>query len=265
MFLKNFVKAGDVVVFLASLVSALDDEFSFFKGKDDSCNGLQIDGNSDVGKVAVACDAVLETIEKAAFLDADLLIVHHGMFWNSDLPRRVDVPCRRRLQACFDAGLSVYAQHLPLDLHPTLGNNVLVGKALGLSGLQPACEYFGAKMAFKGNLAKPVTLDVFAKTVEKSVGAANRVLPFGSKIVKSVAVCSGSGGFCASYAKDDGFDTLVVGEFKHSDYHDAKEAGVNVVEAGHYNTEVFGVQTTGRWLEEKFGVPWAFVDAPTGF
>jgi len=248
-----------------ALVTALDAEFSFYKGKDDSVNGLQVEGNAAVQKVAVACDAALETIEKAAAEKADMLVVHHGLFWNSDLPKKVDFVWRRRLQTCLDAGLNVYAQHLPLDAHPTLGNNVLLGQALGLQGLTPACEYAGAKVAFKGQLKKPVTVQAFAKTVEAKVGAVYKTLAFGPEKIKNVAVCSGSGGFCTSSAKDEGFDTLVVGEFKHSDYHDAKENGVNVVEAGHYNTEVFGVQAVGKWLEEKFGVPYVFLDVPTGF
>ena len=249
----------------STLVSALDAEFSFYAGQDASKNGLQIRGRRTVSKVAVACDAALETIENAARAHADLLVVHHGLRWDGQDPLTKDVLFQARLNAAQKAGLNVYAQHLPLDAHPRLGNNVLLAEALGLRGITPACSYEGAKIAFKGRLEKPLSLDALARRVTKKIGAAYSVLPFGASYVKRVAVCSGSGGFCASFAKREGFDTLVVGEFKHSDYHDAKEYGVNVIEAGHYNTEVVGVQAVGRWIEERFGIPFVFIDVPTGF
>jgi len=250
---------------LLQLVNALDSEFSFFKGADASKNGLQIRGSRDVSKVAVACDAALETIEKASVSGADFLLVHHGLKWHGQGPLKKDVLFQARLKAATRAGLSVYAQHLPLDVHPAMGNNVLLAQAVGLTQLKPACPYEGAKIAFKGTLPQAVSLNAFATAVKKGVGTPYRVLPFGSNAVRKVAVCSGSGGFCASNAKSEGFDTLLVGEFKHSDYHVAKEFGVNVVEAGHYVTETVGVQAVGKWLQEKFGVPFVFVDAPTGF
>lgn len=250
---------------LSVLTRALDAEFSFFKGEDASKNGLQVRGAKTVSKVAVACDAAMETIERAADAGADFLLVHHGLFWEGGGTVRTDPLLKKRVDAAKKAGLSVYAQHLPLDAHPTLGNNVLLARALGLSLLQPACPYEGANVAFKGVLTKSVPLDVFAMDVKRQVGAACKVLPFGPSRVKHVAVCSGSGGFCTAFAKDEGFDTLVVGEFKHSDFHAAKERGVNVVEAGHYATEIGGVQAVGRWIEVKFGVPSVFIDAPTGY
>lgn len=250
---------------LYRLANALDAEFSFFKGEDASKNGLQIRGHRTVSKVAVSCDAALETIQQAADVGADLLFVHHGLKWHGQGPLKKDVLFQARLRAAKKSGLNVYAQHLPLDAHPVLGNNVLLAKALGLHGLQSACDYECAKIAFKGSLERPVSVKTFARTVEKKFGATYRILPFGPRTVRKVAVCSGSGGFCTSFAKAERFDTLVVGEFKHSDYHAAQEFGVNVVEAGHYNTEVFGVQAVGRWVETKFGVPFVFIDAATGF
>ncbi len=250
---------------LSTIVNALDAEFSFYTGDDASKNGLQIRGKRSVSKVAVACDAALETIKRAADARADLLLVHHGLFWEGGSTVRTDPLLKKRVDAAKVAGLNVYAQHLPLDAHPTLGNNVLLARAVGLSLLQPACAYEGAKVAFKGVLKQSVPLDVFALDVKRQVGAACNVLPFGPSRVKHVAVCSGSGGFCTAFANDEGFDTLVVGEFKHSDYHAAKERGVNVIEAGHYSTEVGGVQAVGRWIEVKFGIPSVFIDAPTGY
>ncbi|MBI2445537.1 Nif3-like dinuclear metal center hexameric protein [Candidatus Micrarchaeota archaeon] len=249
----------------STLIVALDAEFSFYKGLDASKNGLQVKGPKAVSKVAVACDAALETIEKAARAYADLLIVHHGLLWEGSGPLKKDVLLQQRMVVAKKSGLNIYAMHLPLDAHPVMGNNVLLAQALGMHYVRPACAYEGAKIAFKGVLPKPVSLKAFSKTVEKKVGAAYKTLPFGPDLVRRVAVCSGSGGFCTAFAEAENFDTLVVGEFKHSDYHAAKEFGVNVVEAGHYHTEVFGVNAVGRWVEERFGVPFVFIDAPTGF
>ncbi len=247
------------------LVKALDAQFRFYRGSDASKNGLQVKGSKTVSKVAVACDAALETIEKAVHAQADLLIVHHGLLWAGPASARKDPLLKNRIDAAKKAGLNLYAMHLPLDAHPTMGNNVLLAQVLGLQSVRPACAYEGAKIAFKGVLRKPVSLNAFSRTVAKKVGAAYKTLPFGPDLVRRVAVCSGSGGFCTAFAKAEGFDTLLVGEFKHSDYHDAKEFAVNVVEAGHYNTEIVGVKAVGRWVEEKFGVPYVFIDAPTGF
>lgn len=249
----------------STLVDALDAQFRFYRGSDASKNGLQVKGVKTVAKVAAACDAAMETIERAVEARADLLLVHHGLLWQGALPASKDLLLKRRIDAANAAGLNLYAQHLPLDAHPTMGNNVLLAQALGLKSVRPACAYEGAKIAFKGALQKPISLNAFSRNVEKKVGAAYQTLPFGPDLVRRVAVCSGSGGFCTSFAKTEGFDTLVVGEFKHSDYHAAKEFGVNIVEAGHYATEVGGVKAVGRWLGEKFGVPWVFLDAPTGF
>ncbi|MBI5225671.1 Nif3-like dinuclear metal center hexameric protein [Candidatus Micrarchaeota archaeon] len=265
VFFQNKLMGMSAMVNRNVLVNALDAEFSFFKGADKSKNGLQVKGLKTVSNVAVACDAALETIEGAVAAKADLLVVHHGLLWEGAGPIRTDPLLRKRLAFAKNAGLNLYAQHLPLDAHPKLGNNVVLGHALGLSDLVPACVHDGAKVAFKGRLEKPVSLSAFSKTVAKKVGDVYAVLPFGPQMVKRVAVCSGSGGFCTSFAKTEGFDTLVVGEFKHSDYHAAKEFGVNVIEAGHYNTEVWGVQAVGRWIEARFGVPIVCVNAPTGY
>lgn len=247
-------------VSLKELASALDAEFSFYRGQDESQNGLQVHGNANVRKGAVACDAALETIEKTAFLKADFLFVHHGLLWKKEVPRTVKA-IQKRIQAARKSNLSVYAMHLPLDAHPTLGNNALLAKAIGLKNATPCVMEEGAFLGLCGDLdASP---DALAEAVKKKLGSA-RLFSFGPEKVYRVAVCTGSGGFAALEAKKEGFDALVVGEFKHSDYHFAKESGVNVIEAGHYNSEILGPKAVGKWIEKKFGVPFEFIDAPTG-
>lgn len=248
------------MVSLGELVSALDAEFSFYAGSDDSENGLQVTGRSDVRMVAVACDAALETIEKAAALEADFLFVHHGILWKKQDPR-ARAFTETRVAAAKQAGLSVYGMHLPLDAHPVLGNNAELVRLLDIKNPVPCVDVDGGKLALCGELK--ASRDALVRAAEEKLGAA-RLFAFGPKNVSRVAVCSGSGGFVALEAEALGFDALVVGEFKHSDYHYAKEAGVNVVEVGHYPSEILGPKAVGQWIERKFGVPFAFIDAPTG-
>ncbi|HLD76300.1 MAG TPA: Nif3-like dinuclear metal center hexameric protein, partial [Candidatus Norongarragalinales archaeon] len=131
---------------LKKLVAALNAEFAFYKGLDGSKNGLQVKGKPTVGNVAVACDAALETIKKAADAKADLLIVHHGLFWKHQDPRTVRVTFER-VDAAQKASLSIYAMHLPLDAHPVLGNNAVLARMLGIKNPKPCVKEEGAFIA----------------------------------------------------------------------------------------------------------------------
>lgn len=248
------------MVSLKNIIEALDSEFSFFKGEDDSCNGLQVEGKEEVSKVAVTCDASLETIEKAISEKAEFIFCHHGLFWKKALPEKVHLVWRKRLKILLKNDVSLYAVHLPLDAHPTMGNNALLANMLGLKNLEPAGEYNCSKIGFKG--VKECSLEELAKEVKNKLGEA-RVFKFHDNC-KNIAVGSGGCGFVAHNAFSENVDTLVTGEFKHSDYHLAKENNCNVIEAGHYNTEVLGVREIGKWLEKKFALPFVFMEAPTG-
>ncbi|MBI4360406.1 Nif3-like dinuclear metal center hexameric protein [Candidatus Micrarchaeota archaeon] len=247
-------------VSLKTLVSALDAEFSFYQGQDESVNGLQVKGKAQVQKGVVACDGAMETIQNAAFVNADFLFVHHGLLWKKQDPRTVKAT-NRRVQAASKAGLSVYAMHLPLDAHPTLGNNALLAKAIGVKNPRPCVDVECGLLALCGVLN--VGRDALVQRVNEKLGFA-RLFAFGPQIVSRVAVCSGSGAFAALEAEKEGFDALVVGEVKHSDYHFAKESGVNLIECGHYNSEILGPKAVGKWVRKQFGVPFEFIDAPTG-
>ncbi|HLD76228.1 MAG TPA: Nif3-like dinuclear metal center hexameric protein, partial [Candidatus Norongarragalinales archaeon] len=225
-----------------------------------SKNGLQVKGKTVVGRVAVTCDAALETIQKAAGAKADLLIVHHGLFWKSSDPRTARIT-KNRVHAAQKAGLSIYAMHLPLDAHPVLGNNAVLARKIGMKNVRPCVKEEGGFIALKGDLR--ISRTALAKKVKDVLGEA-RVFPFGPSTVRRVAVCTGGGAFAAMDAKKERFDALITGEVKHSNFHDAKESFCNLIEAGHYNTEILGVRAVGEWLEEKFGLPYVFIDAPTG-
>ncbi|OIO27959.1 Nif3-like dinuclear metal center hexameric protein [Candidatus Micrarchaeota archaeon CG_4_10_14_0_2_um_filter_60_11] len=228
--------------------------------EDDSFNGLQIAGKSEVKRVGLAVDACLETFDAASRQKCDLLLVHHGLFWKNRLPSRIDALWRNRLNACFESGLNLYAAHLPLDAHPKHGNNICIANGLGLAQLKPWARYHGTAIGFRG--LKETTLERLAKQCETLTGKKPRVFNFGDmKKIRSVGVCSGGGGFAVA---EGGVDVLVTGEFTHSNYHYAKENGVSVIKAGHYATETFGVRALGGALAKKFGLQAVFIDAPTG-
>ena len=243
---------------LAQLTAWLDDYLDIAAFRDPSNNGLQLEGNSTVTRIAVSVDTSLRSIEEAVAGGADLLLVHHGLFWGR--PLMVTGPHRRRLQTALDAGLSIYAAHLPLDAHPLLGNNAMLASALSLQAAQPF-----AGIGQRGELPFELTLQDFAERVQKLTGEICLVHGGGGGTgVRRLGIVSGSGAEFIGEAARLGLDTLLTGEPEHKHFHDAFELGLNVVYAGHYETEVFGVRALAARLEEQFGLGWQFLHLPTG-
>ena len=245
------VPLGDVTAWLDSYLNV-----SGFK--DWSNNGLQVEGNSTVTRIAASVDTSLRSIEEAISSGADLMVVHHGLFWNK--PLMVTGPHRRRLQTALDTGLSIYAAHLPLDAHPEVGNNAMIASALSLQNAQPF-----ASIGQMGELPYELSLQDFAERVQKLTGEICLVHGGGGGSgVRRLGIVSGSGAEFIVTAAELGLDTLLTGEPEHKHFHDAFELGLNVVYAGHYETEVFGVRALAAKMEEQFGLPWQFLHLPTG-
>jgi dinuclear metal center YbgI/SA1388 family protein len=224
-------------------------------------NGLQVECRSPIDKVCVATDACLDTIERTAEEGANLLIVHHGLFWTDPLP--ITGRTYRRLRALIDGDIALYSAHLPLDVHPLFGNNPLFGRALGLAiegrfGASKDMEEVGVWAVADQPLRK------FVEKIEEVTEGEAMVIQGGPPHVRRVAIVTGGGGSMIEQAHEGGFDTLLTGEGAHHTYHDAMEFGVNVIYAGHYATETFGVKAVGKNLAERFGVEWSFIDNPTG-
>ena len=217
-------------------------------------NGLQVEASAQVSRVGFAVDACLQTFE--AFQDCQLVVVHHGLFW----PKisRITGVMARSVAHLMSRGTSLYASHLPLDVHAEFGNNAQMIAQLGLSQ--------GALFAPVGYLADTdQSLSDFHRSVESKMGPA-RLLDFGPARVTRVAVSSGQ----ASVAMVDqavaaGAQVLLTGEAGHPIYHAALQAGLSIVLAGHYQTEVWGVRALMPLLEREFGVETRYVDIPTGF
>ena len=247
---------------LDEVVSYLDDVLGIARIPDypGAWNGLQLENGGRVTRIASAVDASLPVIEKAVASGADLLLVHHGMFWQG-LPQ-VRGAMFRKLKTAMDAGLAVYSAHLPLDVHPEWGNNILLAKALGLESCQPFLDWKGISVGLLGHLQ--IERDVLAERLSGVVGGRVHLCPGGPSRIDRVAVITGGAGSEVAAVAQAGADTLVTGEGPHWSYTLAEELGINVMYAGHYATETFGVKALGHALAQRFGLAWSFLDHPTG-
>ena len=227
---------------------------------DGAMNGLQVENSGTVTKIAAAVDASLSTIQLAIEARADLLIVHHGLFWNKRQPWTGKN--YKLMQLLVENNLAVYSSHLPLDAHPKLGNNVLLCQALGLTRLKPFFYEHGQMLGFK-SLTK-ISRTELAKRLERATGVKPKVIPGGDKICRQIGVVTGGAGAELKLAAKEGVDTFITGEGPHWTFALAEELGINVFYGGHYATETFGVKALAGYLSKKFKVPWEFLDYPSG-
>ncbi|MFA6507462.1 MAG: Nif3-like dinuclear metal center hexameric protein [Treponemataceae bacterium] len=238
-------------------------ELDNFASCDSSLNGLQADNDGcEISKVAFGVDACLETFERAAKCGAQLLFVHHGLFWGK--PIAISGVHRRRIAALIRHNIALFAVHLPLDQHPQVGNNAALSELLGIEDPKPFGEYHGKKIGYKGTLRSPLTIEEAAKKIEYMGRPAPTLLPFGPKENRSCAVISGGAAYEALQALDEGIDLYVSGEANHGMYHNALEGKLNVIAGGHYSTEVWGVRRVMAKLAADTGIETEFLDAPTG-
>lgn len=245
------------------LVTYLDEYLQIRTIEDASNNGLQVEGADEVERVAFAVDASLASFEAARAAQAQMLVVHHGLFWSK--PLMVTGAHRQRLVQLFEGNLSLYAAHLPLDFHAEVGNNATLARWLQLEETAPFGDYKGQPPGFAGRLPGPLTLGQFVQRVETALGEPTiRTWDFGPETVQRVGIISGGAAFLLDQAWEAGIDTYLTGEMSHSAYHQAREWGLNVVFAGHYATETAGVQTLADHLAQQFGLETRFLDLPTG-
>lgn len=247
---------------LAEIVAYLDRELKVSSIPDypGAVNGLQLANEGRVERIMAAVDASLPVIDAAAAGGPGLLIVHHGMFWQGAQP--VTGAFYRKLKIAMDAGLAIYSSHLPLDVHPEWGNNVLLAKALELSGLEPFFEQKGVNLGLQGDWSG--TLEELAKKLGSAVGGRVHVCPGGENVVSKVAVVTGGAGSEVAKVAAAGIGTFITGEGPHWSYPLAEELGVNLLYGGHYATETFGVRALSKHLAAAHGVPCSFIDHPTG-
>ena len=227
---------------------------------DNAANGLQVENRGAVGKIAAAVDASLSTVKLAIAAGADLLLVHHGLFWTVCQPWTGKN--RELLRLLVENDLAVYSSHLPLDAHPKLGNNAQLCAALGLGRLKPFFFAHGQTLGFKSQTK--ISLQELAKRLERATGVKPKIIPGGKEICQNIGVVTGGAGAELKLAAKEGVDTFVTGEGPHWTFALAEELGLNVLYGGHYATETFGVKALAAHLSKKFGVPWEFLDYPSG-
>jgi dinuclear metal center YbgI/SA1388 family protein len=230
------------------------------KDYDGAANGLQVENSGSVTRIAAAVDASLATVKLAIAVKADLLVVHHGLFWSPRQPwtgKNYEL-----LRLLMENNLAVYSSHLPLDAHPRLGNNALLCAALGLKNLKPFFDSHGQTIGFKSRTK--IFRNELAARLEKAIGTKPRIIPGGKNACKTIGIVTGGAGAELKQAADEGVDTFITGEGPHWTFALGEELGLNVFYGGHYATETFGVKALAAELSRKFKVPWTFLDHPTG-
>jgi dinuclear metal center YbgI/SA1388 family protein len=253
---------------LRDIVAALDTELRTGEIPDypGAVNGLQVANPGTVRRVAVAVDASRAAIAEAVISGADLLIVHHGLFWSGVQPL-IGIQYDK-FRSLLSSGLAVYSSHLPLDLHAEHGNNVRLAQALGLTPDGGFARFKTVDIGVTGAANEP-TDDLVSRVQAFSArygGTIRTTIPPQGRRTRRWAICTGGGASAESLAeaRDRGIDTLIVGEGPHHTTVNAIEHDLCVVYAGHYATETLGVQALGTFLETRFGLPWTFLHLPTG-
>ncbi|MEO8429811.1 MAG: Nif3-like dinuclear metal center hexameric protein [Verrucomicrobiota bacterium] len=247
---------------LSAIVRYSDDllRTAEFQDWDGAANGLQVDNDGTVTRIAAAVDASLATVKLAIAAKADLMIVHHGLFWGITHPwtgKRYEL-----LRQLVGNNLAVYSSHLPLDAHLQLGNNAQLCRSLGFRNLQP---FFFGKGQFIGFQTRDkIPRPSLANKLSRLLGCVPILLPGGPAICRRIGVVTGGAGGELKTAAREGIDTFITGEGPHWTFALAEEFGVNVFYGGHYATETFGVKALAAHLAKKYRLSWQFLDHPTG-
>jgi len=247
---------------LADVLNEIDRLLEPARFQDYGPNGLQVPGPSEITTIATGVSAHAELFEMAAAEGAELLIVHHGLFWGSG-PGPIDAVLKRRLQILFDADIGLAAYHLPLDAHPRIGNNALLASALGAETLDPFALHEGQPIGFIARLpgdGLPCE-ELFAR-VQQITAREPLLFDSGPARVRRVAIVSGAGADYLSDAAAAGAEAFLTGEPAERVMGQARELGLHFIAAGHYATETFGIRRLGEHLAARFGLRESFLDVP---
>lgn len=248
---------------LSDIVTLLDNSLSIRDIRDASValNGLQVENDGKVSKVALAVDGSQKTIEDAIAAGADLLILHHGIYWCGLRP--MTGWFKKKIVTCLEHNLAVYSAHLPLDLHPELGNNAGIARALGLQDCQPEVDYHGTMIGISGEFSGTVG-ELQAQYAQICGSTVTGVVHHANAPAGRIAICSGGAGEEIYQMQAKGYSTYLTGEENHWVRNAAADMGINILFAGHYATETFGVKSLGVLLQKEFNLPTVFIDNPTG-
>jgi dinuclear metal center YbgI/SA1388 family protein len=243
------------------IVAFLDELLEIDGFTDYGPNGLQVPGAEEVSKVATGVSAQRELFERAAEHGAQLVLCHHGLFWDFH-PRTIAPAMKERLRVLFDADMSLAGYHLPLDAHPEVGNNALICAALGLERAEPFGEHKGRAVGFVGRSSEGVPFEELRRRCASAFGQEPFVWDAGPETVRSVGIVSGGAAGDFGEAIALGLDAFLTGEPAEHVMADARENGVHFIAGGHYATETVGIRRLGELVAERFGVEHEFVDVP---
>ena len=227
---------------------------------ENALNGVQVENSGKVTKIGAAVDASTRTFTAAAAAGVDLLIVHHGLFWPG--VQTITGPFRRLVAFLLERDIALYSAHLPLDVHPLVGNNVQLATSLGLENPEPFLEIKGQLAGVKSRTA--IMRDELRRRLEQSLGRSATLIASGPSETNTIAVVTGGAGSEIYAVAREGVDTFITGEAPHWAAVAAEELGINLFIGGHYATETFGVKALAAHLSERFGIPCEFIAAPTG-
>ncbi len=248
---------------LSKITDQLDAELSIRSIPDYSgaMNGLQLQNSGNVRRIVAAVDACLPVVRAAAALPGPvLLLVHHGMFWSG--AQCITGSVYEKLRTAMGADMAIYSAHLPLDVHPLLGNNAVLAKTLGITKTEPFFDWKGIKVGLRASVS--LTRSTLHKRLAGAVGGPVHLCPGGPEKIRRIGIITGGAGSEIAAIAAAGVDTFITGEGPHWSYTAAEELGVNLFYGGHYATETFGVKAAAQWLAAKHRMPWEFIDHPTG-
>lgn len=244
---------------LFDVTTYLDKELNIHSIKDGCQNGLQVEGKREVKKIGFAVDVSLKVLEQAVENKCDLLITHHALIWGG--LKTIKGLIAKKLNHLLSNEISLYSAHLPIDAHKKYSHSKLVGSELGLTGLS-GFAYEGKKsFGVSGSLRKKMKLYDLADMIKAKLKGEVIVHNYGKEIIDTIGIVSGSGGFAIEECYKDKLNCLITGEMKYSSLLDAKDYGINVIEAGHYETEKFGMIKLSRSITKKFKIQCVFIES----
>lgn len=245
----------------SDLLAYLEQKLDPQKEQDYGPNGLQVEGRQSIQKLVTGVSACEALFQQARNLEADAILVHHGLFWDG-MPQTLTGVQYRRVRELIQGDINLIAYHLPLDRHPELGNNILAARAFGLEEIEPFALHRGRPIGFKGRFPNGLSPESLGKCCHQIFGQPPTILGQGPDLIRTLGIVSGGAQREVYQAIEAGLDAYLTGEAAEWVTNLAREAGIFYVAAGHYATEVLGVRRLGEHLAEKFGLDVTFVDIP---
>ena len=241
------------------LANKLDQFLEIHQFKDYAPNGLQVEGRAQIKKVITGVTACQALIDAAIEENADAIIVHHGYFWKGE-DQTITGMKYKRIKALIDNGINLYGYHLPLDVHPELGNNAQLAKLLGITDRRPLEPWDKRSVGRVGKFEQAITPDELSVRINKQLNREPLHIDGGKAEIKTIAWCTGGGQDYINIAAEQGIDAFISGEISERITHIAREMGIHYFAAGHHATERYGVQALGQWLSDELDLDVTFID-----